>query len=45
MSMSIRPLTVLDDEEKMFRDAALTFAREQVAPHVRAMDEAHQLRP
>lgn len=45
MSMSTRPLTILDDEEKMFRDAALTFAREQVAPHVRAMDEAQQLRP
>jgi len=42
--MTVRPLTQLNDEEKMFRDAALTFAREQVAPHVHAMDEAQVMR-
>ena len=42
--MTVRPLTQLNEEEKMFRDAALTFAREQVAPHVHAMDESQVLR-
>ncbi len=43
--MTVRPLTVLNEEEKMFREAALAFAREQVAPHVLEMDEKQQLRP
>ncbi|PIE18873.1 MAG: acyl-CoA dehydrogenase [Proteobacteria bacterium] len=43
--MTVRPLTVLNEEEKMFRDAALAFAREQVAPRVLAMDEQQQLEP
>ncbi|PKN57188.1 MAG: acyl-CoA dehydrogenase [Deltaproteobacteria bacterium HGW-Deltaproteobacteria-14] len=42
--MTVRPLTQLNDEEKMFRDAALAFAREQVAPHAHAMDERQELR-
>ena len=34
------PLTLLDEEEQMFRATVRKFARERVAPHVRAMDEA-----
>ncbi|MDX2149312.1 MAG: acyl-CoA dehydrogenase [Bryobacteraceae bacterium] len=34
-----RALTVLSEEELMFRDTVRRFAREQVAPHVREMDE------
>jgi len=39
-----RPLTVLSDEEQMFRDSVRRFARERIGPHVRAMDEAAQFR-
>ncbi len=35
-----RPLTALSEEESMFRDAVRRFAREEIAPHVREMDEA-----
>ncbi len=38
------PLTVLSEEEQMFREAALAFAREKVAPHVHDMDQASALR-
>ena len=31
---------VLDDEEKTFQSTVLRFARERIAPHVRAMDES-----
>ncbi len=34
------PLTVLGEEEAMFRDVVRRFARERIAPHVRAMDDA-----
>jgi alkylation response protein AidB-like acyl-CoA dehydrogenase len=34
------PLTILSDDERMFRDAVSTYARERVAPRVSAMDEA-----
>jgi len=37
---SPQPLTVLSEVEKMFQDAIRRFARERIAPHVRAMDEA-----
>ena len=33
-------LTVLTEEEKLFQSSVRRFAREQIAPHVRAMDEA-----
>ena len=39
------PLTVLGEDEEMFRDAVREFARDRVAPHVRAMDEAQQIDP
>jgi butyryl-CoA dehydrogenase/short/branched chain acyl-CoA dehydrogenase len=34
------PLTVLNEEERMFQTAVREFARDRIAPHVRAMDEA-----
>src|SRR5437868_1178427 len=34
------PLTVLSEEEVMFRDVVRKFARERIGPHVRQMDEA-----
>jgi len=40
-----QPLTVLSEEERMFRDAVRQFAKERIAPHVRAMDEAASFRP
>jgi len=43
--MTVQALTVLSEEETMFRDAALAFARERVAPHVHAMDERQEMRP
>jgi short-chain 2-methylacyl-CoA dehydrogenase len=35
-----RPLTALSEEERMFQSTVRQFAREQIAPHVREMDEA-----
>ncbi len=34
------PLTLLNEEERMFQAAVRKFARDEIAPHVRAMDEA-----
>jgi alkylation response protein AidB-like acyl-CoA dehydrogenase len=34
------PLTHLDEDEKLFRSTVRQFARQEIAPHVRAMDEA-----
>jgi short-chain 2-methylacyl-CoA dehydrogenase len=34
------PLTVLQEEEHLFQQSIRKFARERLAPHVRAMDEA-----
>jgi short-chain 2-methylacyl-CoA dehydrogenase len=42
---SVLPLTTLSGDDQLFRDSILRFAREQIAPHVRAMDEASQFRP
>jgi short/branched chain acyl-CoA dehydrogenase len=39
------PLTVLSDDEKLFQSTVRKFAREQIRPHVRAMDEAGIFRP
>lgn len=39
-SMSPRPLTLLDEDELMFRDSVREFARAELAPKVRQMDEA-----
>src|SRR5256712_13391321 len=37
-------LTVLSEEEKLFQATVRRFAREQIAPHVREMDEAAAFR-
>jgi alkylation response protein AidB-like acyl-CoA dehydrogenase len=37
-------LTVLSEEESMFRDAVREFAETEIRPHVHAMDEAGQFR-
>ena len=42
--MTPAPLTLLTDEEKMFQQTVRRFAKEQIAPHVRAMDEAAVIR-
>jgi hypothetical protein len=34
------PLTVLTEEEVMFQSSVRLFARDRLAPHVRAMDES-----
>ena len=39
------PLTVLNDEEAMLQASVRRFAREQIAPRVRAMDESAALDP
>ncbi|HTL94899.1 MAG TPA: acyl-CoA dehydrogenase [Gemmatimonadaceae bacterium] len=39
------PLTVLSEDESMFRDAVSAFADEQVRPRVQAMDRAGKLDP
>jgi len=40
-----RPLTSLSEEEKMFQSTVRRFAREQIAPHAREMDEHAKLKP
>ena len=39
------PLTVLAEEERLFQASVQRFARERLAPHVRAMDETGKFRP
>lgn len=39
-NLATRPITQLTDEEAMFQATVRKFAREQIAPHVREMDEA-----
>src|SRR5271166_2891778 len=38
--LPVQPLTVLNEEEKMFQSTIRRFARERIAPHVRDMDAA-----
>src|SRR5215207_10095137 len=44
LSSAAPALTMLSDEEAMFREAVRDFAVSQVRPHVHAMDEAAQFR-
>ena len=37
------PLTFLNEEETLLRDTVRQFAQQEIAPHVRAMDEAQHL--
>jgi butyryl-CoA dehydrogenase/short/branched chain acyl-CoA dehydrogenase len=39
------PLTLLSEEERLFQASVRQFAKERLAPHVRAMDEGGKLRP
>jgi short-chain 2-methylacyl-CoA dehydrogenase len=39
-----QPLTALTDDEKMFQATVRRFARAEIAPHVRAMDDASMFR-
>ena len=44
--VDFRPaLTVLSEEERMFRDTVRDFATTEVTPHVAAMDEAQEIDP
>ena len=45
ISVATPALTVLSEEESMFRDAVREFAETEIRPHVHAMDEAAQFRP
>ena len=45
LSSTAPALTVLSEEEVMFRDAVREFAENEIRPHVHAMDEAAQFRP
>lgn len=40
----VQPITMLSEEEQMFRDAVSDFAREQIAPHVKEMDAKGEFR-
>src|SRR5579863_8695182 len=40
LQTSPQPLTALSEEERMFQSTVRRFAHEQIAPHVREMDEA-----
>lgn len=42
---SAQPLSVLSEEEQLFRQTVRDFAEDQVKPHVMAMDEAAKFRP
>ncbi len=44
LSESASPLTRLSEEETMFQSAVRQFAQDEIAPHVRSMDEAGQFR-
>lgn len=43
--MTVQPLTILTEEEKMFRDAVAGFVSENVKPRVQAMEKAAKLDP
>ena len=42
---AITPLTVLQEEEELFQTSVRQFAKERLAPHVRAMDQEGKFRP
>jgi alkylation response protein AidB-like acyl-CoA dehydrogenase len=45
VSTTVPALTVLSEEETLFRDSVREFAEVEVRPHVSAMDDAAQFRP
>jgi alkylation response protein AidB-like acyl-CoA dehydrogenase len=44
-AVAAQALTVLSEEEAMFRDAVRDFAEAEIRPHVHEMDEAGEFRP
>ncbi len=44
-SVAPGPLTVLTEDEILFRDAVREFARDEIAPRVAAMDESQEMDP
>ncbi|HEX9755570.1 MAG TPA: acyl-CoA dehydrogenase [Gemmatimonadales bacterium] len=44
-AVAAQPLTLLSEEETMFRDAVREFAESDIRPHVSEMDEAGAFRP
>lgn len=45
MVHNFQPLTVLSDDEQLFFDSVLEFAKKEIAPHVLHMDETETLEP
>lgn len=43
--MTVPPLTLLNEDDQLFRDTVRRFAQQEIGPHVRAMDEAGAFRP
>jgi len=43
--MSLQALTILNEDEKMFKDAVLSFAQDQIGPYVAEMDSKKTMRP
>jgi short/branched chain acyl-CoA dehydrogenase len=44
-TVAARPLTLLSEEERMFRETVSRFARREIGPYVREMDESGVFRP
>ncbi len=44
-STAARPLTVCDEDEQLFRETVRRFARQEIGPRVRAMDEGSKFDP
>jgi alkylation response protein AidB-like acyl-CoA dehydrogenase len=44
-TLSAQPLTLLSEEEELFRTTVREFAETEIKPHVHAMDEAARFRP
>ena len=40
LGTAVQPLTALNEEEKLFQSTVRQFARDEIGPHVREMDEA-----
>ena len=43
--MTVQPLTILSEEEKLFRASVREFAEAEIKPYVREMDEKQKIRP
>ena len=45
LTTAAAPLSILSEEEELFRQTVREFAETEIGPHVHAMDEAAQMRP